>query len=114
MERGGSWSSAAWTPFSKRKSSKQFRSHHCSTEPDRQEDHGPHRRKRERRLYIHGRLGRMWIYWTLTLILNLEAARIIAEGSGDTALEALSTYWRWPTGSEPRIIDKGVFPGRTL
>ena len=49
---------------------------------------------------------RFWIY---TLISDLEAAGIIPEGSVKATWEAVSRYWRYPSGSESRVIKKGKF-----
>src|SRR6266536_4191332 len=48
-------------------------------------------------------------YWIGTLISDLEAASIIPTGSGKDALEELSCYWRYPSGSEPRAVKQGTF-----
>ena len=48
-------------------------------------------------------------YWMYIFISDLEDAGIIDDGCGGTAWEALSKYWRSPSGSESRIIEKGVF-----
>lgn len=48
-------------------------------------------------------------YWVSTFISDLEAAGIIDAGSGQSALGAVSYYWRNPSGFEPRIVKRGTF-----
>jgi hypothetical protein len=48
-------------------------------------------------------------YWISILISKLEAAGILPSGSAKKAAEAVSRYWRNPTGSEPREVKKGTF-----
>jgi hypothetical protein len=48
-------------------------------------------------------------HWISILISELEAAGILPSRSAEKAAEALSRYWRNPTGSEPRELGKGTF-----
>ncbi|KAI9747514.1 MAG: Inorganic phosphate transporter pho84 [Chaenotheca gracillima] len=48
-------------------------------------------------------------HWIWTLISDLEAEGIIDTGSGEATLKAVSSYWRFPSGSEPRAIKQGSF-----
>lgn len=48
-------------------------------------------------------------YWIGTIVSDLEAAKIISTGSGETAWGALSCYWRYPDGSESRAVKQGKF-----
>lgn len=49
---------------------------------------------------------RFWIY---TLISDLETAGIVSAGSRQETWEAVSNYWRYPSGSEPRTVARGAF-----
>lgn len=48
-------------------------------------------------------------YWIYTLILDLEAEGIIEAGSAVVAWNAVSSYWRHPSGSEQREVKQGTF-----
>ena len=48
-------------------------------------------------------------YWIFTIISDLENAGIIQPGSGQAAWQAVSYYWRYPSGSEPRAVRQGTF-----
>ncbi len=48
-------------------------------------------------------------YWMYTLISDLEAGEILAQGSATTAWASISLYWRDPSGSEPRMVERGTF-----
>ncbi|CRG91080.1 hypothetical protein PISL3812_08128 [Talaromyces islandicus] len=48
-------------------------------------------------------------YWMYTFILDLESAGILASGSGQATWQAVSYYWRNPSGFEPREVKRGRF-----
>ena len=48
-------------------------------------------------------------YWIWNIVSDLEAAEIISTGSGEAAWGAVSCYWRYPSGSEPRAVKQGKF-----
>src|SRR5271156_2697583 len=48
-------------------------------------------------------------YWIWNIVSDLEAAKIISTGSAETVWEAVSCYWRHPSGSEPRAVKQGKF-----
>ncbi|KAJ5719072.1 hypothetical protein N7493_007527 [Penicillium malachiteum] len=48
-------------------------------------------------------------FWIFTLISDLEAAGLVASGSGNAVWGEVSQYWRNPTGSEAREVSRGVF-----
>ena len=48
-------------------------------------------------------------YWIQTFVSDLEEAAIIAVGSKILVADGLSKYWRWPSGSEARPIERGTF-----
>ena len=48
-------------------------------------------------------------YWIYTIISDLAASGIVPSDSGQAAWEAVSQYWRCPSGSEPRNVQRGTF-----
>lgn len=48
-------------------------------------------------------------HWVYTLISDLEAEGIIEAGSAVVAWDAVSHYWRYPSGCEQREVKKGTF-----
>jgi len=48
-------------------------------------------------------------YWMYTFILDLEAEGILEAGSAVVASNAVSSYWRHPSGSEQREVKQGTF-----
>lgn len=48
-------------------------------------------------------------YWNFTFISDLEIAGILLSGSAGVAWDAVSCYWRYPSGFEPRPVSKGCF-----
>jgi hypothetical protein len=48
-------------------------------------------------------------YWISIFVSKLEAAGILPSGSAEKVTEAVSSYWRSPTGSESRKVEKGTF-----
>jgi hypothetical protein len=48
-------------------------------------------------------------YWIWNIVSDLEAAKIISTGSGETVWRAVSCYWRYPSGYEPRVVKQGKF-----
>ncbi len=48
-------------------------------------------------------------YWIYTIISDFAAAGLIGSGSGQVTWDAVSYYWRHPSGSELREVGRGVF-----
>jgi hypothetical protein len=48
-------------------------------------------------------------YWIYTIISDLAASGIVPSDSGQAAWGAVSQYWRHPSGSEPRNVQRGTF-----
>lgn len=48
-------------------------------------------------------------FWVYTIISDLEKAGVVPGGSGLVAWDAVSMYWRYPEGCEPRAVTKGTF-----
>jgi hypothetical protein len=48
-------------------------------------------------------------FWVYTIISDFEGAGIVDHGSGASALDAVSQYWRNPEGHEAREVKQGHF-----